>query len=183
MTSSPFLTLTGARSPLSRRLPSPTDRTLPRLGFSLAVSGRTMPLFVFDSASTRLTRILSPRGRSFAIAVNSLRKCVSKKGCVSSPGPLSLVIPPQDAGERVEQEVEVDRFAQHAEHVHPERLAEQVRREVGREQDRRRRLAELAHHPDHLKAAELRHLHVEDGHVNRARLDELQRLMPAAGGD
>src|SRR6188474_1934695 len=67
MTSSPFLTLTGDRSPLSRRLPSPTLRTLPRRGFSLAVSGRTMPLLVLLSASTCLTRILSPSGRNLAI--------------------------------------------------------------------------------------------------------------------
>src|SRR3954464_2907120 len=74
MTSSPFFTLTGARSPLSRRLPSPTDRILPRLGFSLAVSGRTMPDLVLDSASTRLTRILSPRGRSFGMIAHSCKK-------------------------------------------------------------------------------------------------------------
>src|SRR5438105_10750032 len=71
MISSPFLTLKGARSPVSRRRPSPTDRTLPRLGFSLAVSGRTMPDLVLDSASTRLTRILSPRGRSLAMIMDS----------------------------------------------------------------------------------------------------------------
>src|SRR3954453_17741759 len=72
MTSSPFLTVNGAFSPLWRRLASPTDRTLPRLGFSLAESGRTMPLLVLLSASTRLTRILSPRGRSFAMSTYSL---------------------------------------------------------------------------------------------------------------
>src|SRR5947207_5067910 len=73
MTSSPFLTLTGARSPLSGRLPSPTERTLPRLRFSLAVAGRTMPDLVLDSASTRLTRILSPRGRSLGMIQYSLQ--------------------------------------------------------------------------------------------------------------
>src|SRR2546421_2810038 len=71
MTSSPFLTLILARSPLSRRLPSPTLRTLPRLGFSLAVSGRTMPDLVLVSASTRLTSSLSPRGRSLAMGGSS----------------------------------------------------------------------------------------------------------------
>src|SRR4051794_29767913 len=73
ITSSPFFTPKGARSPLSRRLPSPTARILPRLGFSFAVSGRTIPLLVFDSASTRFTRILSPRGRSLAMIWVSLR--------------------------------------------------------------------------------------------------------------
>src|SRR5215210_1757720 len=67
MTSSPFFTLKLARSPFSSRLPSPTLRTLPRRGFSLAVSGRTMPLLVLLSASTRFTRILSPSGRNLAI--------------------------------------------------------------------------------------------------------------------
>src|SRR5262245_20891184 len=76
MTSSPFLTLKGARSPLSRRLPSPRARILPRLGFSLALSGRTIPLLVFDSASSRLIRILSPRGRSLGI-VGLLKKVVT----------------------------------------------------------------------------------------------------------
>src|SRR5688572_14405790 len=84
MTSSPFLTLTGARSPVSRRLPLPTARTLPRLGFSLAVSGRTMPLLVLDSASTRLTRILSPRGRSFAMCQVSAEKVASCELSVAS---------------------------------------------------------------------------------------------------
>src|SRR5882672_7517480 len=69
MISSPFLTEKGARSPVSRRRPSPTDRTLPRLGFSLAVSGRTMPDLVLDSASSRFTRILSPRGRSLGMTL------------------------------------------------------------------------------------------------------------------
>src|SRR3954469_6553079 len=77
MTSSPFLTVKEESSPLSRRLPLPTARTLPRLGFSLAVSGRTMPLLVLDSASTRLTRILSPRGRSFAMCVAPQKKVAS----------------------------------------------------------------------------------------------------------
>src|SRR4051794_15737625 len=84
MISSPFLTLTAARSPLSRRLPSPTLRTLPRLGFSLALSGRTMPDLVFDSASTRLTRILSPRGRSLAMILALLKKVVSGQLSVAS---------------------------------------------------------------------------------------------------
>jgi hypothetical protein len=41
----------------------------PRRGFSFAESGNTIPDFVFVSASTRLTRILSPKGRSFAMFV------------------------------------------------------------------------------------------------------------------
>src|SRR5205814_3127550 len=84
MTSSPFLTLKGARSPFSRRLPSPTLRTFPRLGFSLALSGRTIPLLVFDSASSRLTRILSPRGRSLGMIGSPVKKVDSEKLLVDS---------------------------------------------------------------------------------------------------
>ena len=51
-TSSPLATSSGMRfSPSSSHLPSPTARTLPRCGFSLAVSGRTMPLAVVSSSS------------------------------------------------------------------------------------------------------------------------------------
>src|SRR4051812_27560529 len=39
--------------------------TLPWRGFSLAVSGSTMPPAVFSSASSRLTTILSFRGTTF----------------------------------------------------------------------------------------------------------------------
>src|SRR5665213_3217266 len=74
----------GLRSPDSRRLPSPTANTLPRRGFSLAVSGRTIPLLVLLSASTRLIRILSPSGRNLAIS-----DAPSKKRIVG--GQLSVV--------------------------------------------------------------------------------------------
>src|SRR5436305_4202581 len=64
-TRSPSLTWKGARLPLSRSLPSPTLSTLPCLGFSLALSGSTMPPAVRSSASSRLTTILSFRGTTF----------------------------------------------------------------------------------------------------------------------
>src|SRR6185436_643346 len=135
MTSSPFLTLTGARSPVSRRLPSPTLRTLPRLGFSLAVSGRTMPDLVLDSASTRLTRILSPRGRSLAIVdapcfernrywrfdigglmngvttqpqTSNLKPAQTSQSFFRRRRPAALVVASQDSRERVEQLVEIN---------------------------------------------------------------------------
>src|SRR5436190_20195534 len=96
MTSSPFLTLILARSPLSRRLPSPTLSTFPRLGFSLAVSGRTMPLLVLLSASTRLTRILSPNGRNLAIVYAPSKRLLVVSGPLSvEAGPLRIVVPPQ----------------------------------------------------------------------------------------
>src|SRR3954462_11694647 len=64
-TSSPSATSSGTRWPLSSSLPSPTARTLPFCGFSLAVSGRTMPEAVVSSSSIALTIRRSPRGLSF----------------------------------------------------------------------------------------------------------------------
>src|SRR6476469_2924625 len=52
-------------SPSSSHLPSPTATTVPFWGFSLAVSGRTMPLAVVSSSSIGLTISRSPRGFSF----------------------------------------------------------------------------------------------------------------------
>jgi len=66
MTVSPFFTVNGVSLPLSLlRWPSPRATILPCLGFSLLDSGRKMPLSVFEAASSRFTRILSPRGRNF----------------------------------------------------------------------------------------------------------------------
>src|ERR1700674_4806602 len=45
--------------------PLPTASTMPSCGFSLAVSGSTMPLLVFSSRSTGLITTRSPSGRSF----------------------------------------------------------------------------------------------------------------------
>jgi len=59
-TVSPFFTWNAAFSPDSNCTPSPRAMTLPCFGFSLAVSGRTMPPAVFSSASSLLTRTLSP---------------------------------------------------------------------------------------------------------------------------
>src|SRR5437588_12998423 len=112
MTSSPFLTLTGARSPLSRRLPSPTDRTLPRLGFSLAVSVRTIPDLVLDSASTRLTRILSPRGRSLGIVGLLLLRVIGRSSLVCFGWPSGFVVAAQHARQGIEEQVEVDGFGE-----------------------------------------------------------------------
>jgi hypothetical protein len=64
-TVSPSATSSGTREPLSSILPSPTARTSPRCGFSLAVSGRTMPEEVFSSSSIARTIRRSPRGLSF----------------------------------------------------------------------------------------------------------------------
>src|SRR3954470_18001019 len=131
MTSSPFLTPLEARSPWSRRLPSPTLRTFPRFGFSLAVSGRTMPLLVLLSASTRLTRILSPSGRNLAIVyapskrVSVVRRQWPVVESTDPPvrsrlfsRPAARVVALEHPGQRVEQDVEVHRLCPDAEHVH-----------------------------------------------------------------
>src|ERR1700712_1034062 len=55
----------GRRLPSSLMAPSPTATTLPFCGFSLAVSGRTMPLAVVSSSSTGFTISRSPRGFRF----------------------------------------------------------------------------------------------------------------------
>src|ERR1700682_6108074 len=63
------------RLPSSSSFPSPTARTLPFSGFSLAVSGRTMPLAVFCSSSIARTIRRSPRGLSFILENLHLEKC------------------------------------------------------------------------------------------------------------
>src|SRR5260370_30401325 len=69
---------------------------MPSWGFSLAVSGRTIPLFVFSSFSTGLTTTRSPNGLRFMCAL------LSKIGSIGSPraqalstqgGRLPIVLP------------------------------------------------------------------------------------------
>src|SRR6185312_6045885 len=62
MTVSPTLTSIGTRLPLSSMRPGPTARTVPSCGFSLAVSGITMPDAVVVSASFAWTRMRSSSG-------------------------------------------------------------------------------------------------------------------------
>src|SRR5438093_6251808 len=130
MTSSPFLTEKGARSPVSSRRPSPTDKTLPRLGFSLAVSGRTIPDLVLDSASRRFTRILSPRGRSFGMTLTPMKERTQnsefrtqiKTNSNSTFGrPAVLMKPPQQPRQGIQQQIEIHRLAEHRKHVHAQR--------------------------------------------------------------
>ena len=65
MTSSPSSTSILMYSPSSSRGPGPTARMRPRCGFSLAVSGSTMPLIVISSSSRTSTMRRSPRGCKF----------------------------------------------------------------------------------------------------------------------
>src|SRR6201996_3640051 len=69
-TTSPTLTSTGTRAPLSSKRPGPTARTLPSWGFSFAVSGITSPDAVTCSASSGWTTIRSSSGlRTTLVAV------------------------------------------------------------------------------------------------------------------
>src|SRR5262249_49799904 len=68
-TSSPSTTPIAARSPESSSLPGPTAITRPRWGFSLAVSGNTMPPAVFSSASICWITTRSSSGRIFDFLV------------------------------------------------------------------------------------------------------------------
>jgi hypothetical protein len=45
-------------------------------------------------------------------------------------------MPAQDAGQSVEQQIEIHRLGEHGKHVHPQRFLEQVIRELTGEQDR-----------------------------------------------
>src|SRR5580765_6469694 len=65
MISSSSATSIGMCFPSSSRLPGPTARTRPRCGFSLAVSGSTMPLTVCSSSSRTSTIRRSPSGFRF----------------------------------------------------------------------------------------------------------------------
>ena len=49
--------------------PGPTARIVPSWGFSLAVSGRTMPLLVISSRGVGWMTTRSPSGRSFFVRV------------------------------------------------------------------------------------------------------------------
>ena len=63
------LTSIGSRLPSSVMRPGPAARIVPSWGFSLAVSGRTMPLLVISSAGVGWMTTRSPSGRSFVVAV------------------------------------------------------------------------------------------------------------------
>src|SRR5579863_3956708 len=68
---SPSRTSMTARSPLSNIRPLPTAITVPSWGFSLAVSGITMPLLVISSLAAGFTTTRSPTGRIFCATTYS----------------------------------------------------------------------------------------------------------------
>src|SRR5271157_4679084 len=80
------------RLPLSSSLPSPTARTLPFCGFSLAVSGSTRPLAVVSSSSIARTIRRSPRGLSFIFEKPPSRDCGGSLPSGSGPRPPLLAL-------------------------------------------------------------------------------------------
>src|SRR5438552_10505202 len=108
---SPSRTWKLARLPLSSSLPSPRLSTFPCFGFSLALSGRTMPPAVFSSASRRLTTILSFSGTTF-IPNAPLR--VSRAGLPSAP---PAVVPGQGVEDGVQHDVLAAGLGDDAVHV------------------------------------------------------------------
>src|SRR5437588_12644150 len=77
MMRSPFFRVRGMRAPVSvLRAPVPTASRVPVLGRSLPLSGMKMPLSVLVWASSRRTRILSPRGRT-AVLLEDLEGLVA----------------------------------------------------------------------------------------------------------
>src|SRR5581483_2147047 len=80
MTVSPSFTDIFARLPSSRIRPGPTAITFPCCGFSLAVSGSTIPPAVRSSCVCAFTTTLSPSGRIF-IVPNLLRKNLDDGYC------------------------------------------------------------------------------------------------------
>src|SRR5215218_2373254 len=89
MISSPSATSICTSSPLSLRAPGPTASTRPRCGFSLAVSGRTMPLAVVSSSSRASTIRRSPSGCRF---IQPLLRC---SDFVTGSGTLVAGVPGQ----------------------------------------------------------------------------------------
>src|SRR5207245_6677000 len=72
----------------------PTASTIPSCGFSLAVSGMTIPLLVISSRSTGLTTTRSPSGLRFTAALP-----LCWEGRLRGPAPLSQTRLPPDPPE------------------------------------------------------------------------------------
>ena len=90
----------------------------------------------------------------------------------------------EEAGEGVEEEVEIYGFGEDGEYVHAQGLVEEVVGEVIREENRWGIFAELfAHEFDYLKAAELGHMGVEDDSVEWRGLDEAESFTAGSGNE
>src|SRR4029079_16574757 len=76
---------TGMRWPVSGwRSPGPTARTRPSWGFSFAVSGRPMPLFVISSRSRALIATREPSGLSLVFVLEVVLGAVATAMCLPS---------------------------------------------------------------------------------------------------
>src|SRR6266496_2779018 len=84
--SSPSATSISMYFPSSSRAPGPTANTRPRCGFSLAVSGRTIPLTVNSSSSRTSTIKRSPSGCKF---MKSLPRVFYRSSLIGLCGELS----------------------------------------------------------------------------------------------
>src|SRR6266446_2220782 len=124
-------------------------RTLPCLGFSLAVSGSTMPPAVFSSASRRLTSILSLRGTTF-MPLKLLEVKQPLKGdsplfqraarpLFAGRIPLGIAVDAhQRADYRVQYDVLADRLRNHTVGAGPQRLPDEYFVRIRRDQDARK---------------------------------------------
>src|SRR5450759_1115854 len=102
-TRSPFLTSIFSRVPSSRVFPGPTARMVPSCGFSLAVSGRTIPLLVTSSRALGLMTTRSPRGLSLLLLTVALANAqfLLRAASLRLPSLLLDVVCSTPAGRRV----------------------------------------------------------------------------------
>src|SRR5450759_767131 len=102
-TRSPFLTSIFSRVPSSRVCPGPTARMVPPCGFSLAVSGRTIPLLVTSSRALGLMTTRSPRGLSLLLLTVALANAqfLLRTAGLCPPSLLLDVVCSTPAGRRV----------------------------------------------------------------------------------
>src|SRR5260221_8525896 len=95
---SPSETSSGMYAPVSwLRLPGPTARTVPRCGFSCAVSGKTMPPIVVCSSSRASTISRSPSGFRFILRPPLCDRLVTLIGTLGRRVPARLAYRIEDA--------------------------------------------------------------------------------------
>src|SRR5262245_33484624 len=177
-TRSPSLTWNAARLPFSSSLPSPTLMTLPWRGFSLAVSGSTMPPAVFSSASRRLTTILSFRGTTFmssGLLVELTGVTLLLQGRRFILRPLA-VHAHQGADDHVQHHVLADRLGDDAVGAGLERLAHQRLGGIAGDENTRQHGVDLVHQLQRLQSGHPGHVHVQQGQVHWFLADDIDRL-------
>src|SRR5919109_3062541 len=134
--------------PSSLSFPSPTASTLPRCGFSLAVSGRTSPEAVVSSSSIAVTIRRSPRGLRFiAYVPPSWGLLSSHPGVARERAWHSNHESASPAAECSEVVVKVKRSESPALRYRVPRNAALVAREQPAAQEAGEGLAAVSHHP------------------------------------